>query len=772
MNALLLYLLKTVLCAALLYGYYFVALRNRQFHQWNRFYLLLIPPLSLLLPLLRFEIQRPAEAAPALPVRLLQVVSDGNAFVDATVPPSRGLDPNVLAYCIYTVVALGLLLHFARGIWALQRLARRYPARRVDDVDFIVAPVPGTPFSFFRRVFWNPAIDASSDKGRQILQHELVHVREGHSADKVLLQAVLVLCWFNPVFWLLRAELHLVHEFIADRQSVRGRDAGTLAALILQAAYPGQYGSLVNPFFHRAIKRRLYMLNQSQKARVQYFGRVAALPLLALVGFAFAVRAQKQTPVVTTTNPQKFTVVIDAGHGRMPDGSWSGASRNGVTEDQITLSVAQRVKALNTDPNLRIELTRSNDAVTDLHQRAAIAKQLGAQLFLSLHVDAAPGPNGTDGSQSGIRILLSRDSAKFTQSRVFGSLLARTLTEVYATSQKLEQRNGGVWVLDQSPCPAALVEMGNLENPKDRAFFSTSANQERLAHELLNAITDYRGVAQGAAQAQQTTAQNEPDTTQRAQLMAYLSGRLAELRRQPAKGAESKQLRQQIRVLEERLAALQNGQSADSYSVNEDGTVTVATAEGKQTMNAADAKRRGYLNDIAPNGNPAGKTTASEDIRSIDIGRGSDVTVNYNNGQQETVSSSDAVRSGLLNNVDGIVTKPNVVRSPEPAGTVSAQPIVVNLKSGDTLSLEVYKALPLQAILSPEGYTLESCTLSGDLKNGDIRDAPMTGGQISTAMRTIQAEAWSGQVITIDHRRVRTKDGELKKLPAIVFFIR
>ena len=52
MTVLLSYLCKVIICSAVLYGYYYVALRNNRFHQWNRYYLVLITILSLLTPLL------------------------------------------------------------------------------------------------------------------------------------------------------------------------------------------------------------------------------------------------------------------------------------------------------------------------------------------------------------------------------------------------------------------------------------------------------------------------------------------------------------------------------------------------------------------------------------------------------------------------------------------------------------------------------------------------------------------------------------------------
>ncbi|TCZ68400.1 M56/M15 family metallopeptidase [Flaviaesturariibacter aridisoli] len=698
MSSLFPYLLKTVLCAALLYGYYWLALRNRVFHQWNRFYLLLIVPLSLLLPLARIEVTRPAATAAELPVRLLQVVSDGNAYVETVVPQTRGFDPMTAVYCIYTVVALVLLFRFGRSLLALLRLARRYPAQRVGEVDFILVPVPGTPFSFFRRVFWNPALDPSTEGGQQILQHELVHVRERHSFDKLLLQAALVLCWFNPIFWLLRNELHLVHEFIADERSVRDRDAGTLAALILQAAYPEQYAGLTNPFFHRAIKRRLYMLNQLQKTRVRYFGRVAALPLLGLIAFTFAVRAQKSEPVVVTqTNSEKFTVVIDAGHGRMADGGWNGARSNGVTEDQLVLDLAQRIKALNADPNLNIVFTRADENIVDLKERPEIARRAGARLFLSLHVDQYVVSNGPlTGAPEGFSVYVSADTGVRAGSRLFGSALQQSLTKVYPTDGQL--RNLGAWVLKNSPCPAALIELGYIDKDADRAFLTKDSNRDRIAQAILNSIAAYR--------------QQVPNA------------------------------------------------SADVLPAK-------ATSDVSPAAPAADLRPVQAPADVRASGPAA---APADVIESVDVNPDRSVTLVYGSGRKDSMSASDAVALGYLNNIDGIVTP--VRSSQNPRSAVPLKPVVIGLKSGDTLSVEIARALPVQAIISPDGLSIESCTLTANMSNGEIWEAPMKDRQTTTQMKRLLQQAWSGMMITVDNRTYRAQDGSVKKAPSLVYFVK
>lgn len=86
-------------------------------------------------------------------------------------------------------------------------------------------------------------------------------------------------------------------------------------------------------------------------------------------------------------------VVLDPGHG----GSDPGAAAQGLTEAKVTLSLAKRVrKALLRDFDVRVELTRSSDRFVDLHRRATIANDLGADYFVALHINSGGGTGYED----------------------------------------------------------------------------------------------------------------------------------------------------------------------------------------------------------------------------------------------------------------------------------------------------------------------------------------------------------------------------------------
>ena len=135
----------------------------------------------------------------------------------------------------------------------------------------------------------------------------------------------------------------MIHEFIADRKSVKDSDASALAAMILTAAFPGHTLSLTNPFFYSPIKRRLLMLSKLQNPKVGYISRLLLLPLLTFLFTAFAVKIKENDRSSSIPRLEKqLTVVIDAGHGFI-DGKRHGAlGLNGISEDEIALAIAKK----------------------------------------------------------------------------------------------------------------------------------------------------------------------------------------------------------------------------------------------------------------------------------------------------------------------------------------------------------------------------------------------------------------------------------------------
>ncbi len=532
MQTIVFYFLQVILCSALMMAYYGIALRNKRFHGYNRFYLLSVAVLPWFIPLIKIEISKPA-AEEILPVQMFSIIADSNArFEEAFVQPGFQFSWEAAASLLYLTVSCILFIAFLIALLKIYRLLKTNSCKTFNDVYLVLTQAEGTPFSFFKFIFWNTAIDAATPTGKQILQHELTHVKEGHSTDKIVMQLVIIAGWFNPIFWLVKRELNMVHEFIADNKAVADGDTSALANMLLTAAYPKQQFALTNTFFYSPIKRRLTMLTNNKHPRFSYVRRLLVLPLVATVIVLVAFRKKEdkpvtislatavekvagsiagftEKPVVTNETPttvpksvkliKSYTVVIDAGHG----GQDGGADVDGIDgktfEKDINLSIAKLVKQSNKNTNINIVLTRETDIYQHPTEKVAFAKEKQPDMLITLHCNSAAriktGNTFKENPASGIEIILSKDSNYTQQNTALINNLATSLKPV-EKNISMKKRQIGVWIIDHNNFPSTLIEMGYITNSNDLKNLKDRAYQQQLANGILGGIENYFGNAE------------------------------------------------------------------------------------------------------------------------------------------------------------------------------------------------------------------------------------------------------------------------------------
>ncbi len=487
------YLLKVLLCSGILLGYYWFMLRNKIYHHYNRFFLLASVILSLVLPLLEINIRHYADEPKSQAIQLLQVVSSSDEYINGIAEHSMPeyFTLSQLLTAGYFIISMIFLVGFIRVLWIIRTLIYKYRGQVVERFFFVNTDAKGTPFSFLNYIFWNEAIDLDSTTGRQIFRHEVAHVQEKHSYDKLFINSVLIFFWCNPFFWLIRKEINMIHEFIADKKAVEDNDTAGFAAMILQAAYPKHRFELTNNFFYSPIKRRLLMLTKNQNPKVSYFSRILVLPLAVLVFAAFTLKTK------TIILPQQggadagrhITVVIDAGHGGKDAG---GFGKDGILEKDMSLAIVQKIKELNTNSNVDILLTRETDVYLSPQERADFARVKNADLFVSIHLDSAPASESE--SKNGMSVFIAREEfGNAKSSRQLASAVIGSFKNNYALAvpDNPMQRKVGIWVLQANDCPAVLIEAGYISNSKDAAYLRTEAGKEAIARNVLAAINNF-----------------------------------------------------------------------------------------------------------------------------------------------------------------------------------------------------------------------------------------------------------------------------------------
>lgn len=328
------YLLKVILVSGILTGYYWVSLRNKRFHHYNRFYLVGALLLSWGLPLLNLQwfYLAPEPASPIHQVAKLIYFSP-NTLNAST------MSWDELVGVALIVVAGILVIAFLRGIAQLFLIKSKGRVTPMDRFDFIETSVEDAPFSFFRNLFWKKECALNDENGQRMLHHEITHIEQYHSFDKVLATLSTCLAWMNPFFWLIRKELEVVHEFIADEAAITNNDASQLAEMLLAAQFSPTLFSNGQSFFYSSIKRRILMLTASKKTSYSYARRLLVLPITlgALALLSFTIRNKqsetKQFLSITGTSPAIFLDTIPAQFRDLTTGKLKGNYQIEIQDD-------------------------------------------------------------------------------------------------------------------------------------------------------------------------------------------------------------------------------------------------------------------------------------------------------------------------------------------------------------------------------------------------------------------------------------------------------
>jgi hypothetical protein len=273
------YLLEMVLVSGMLTAYYCIALRNRRLHGYNRAFLLGTLVLGGVLPLVSFDwLSFDFSQRPAIYTAWTRMTPASRVVGGEFSWMSAGL-------VIGGIVSLVLLGITARRVLTIYRLRRQETARRMKGFWFIETDDQRAPFSFFDNLFWQRGQPREDEVHDRILRHELAHIEGRHSWDGLFTQVLCCVFWMNPFFWIIRRELGVVHEFIADAAAGMEGDAEGLARMLLQSVNEGRFLQPEHGFFQSPIKRRLVMLNNQHGSRHRAWrmGLVAPVVLALMV---------------------------------------------------------------------------------------------------------------------------------------------------------------------------------------------------------------------------------------------------------------------------------------------------------------------------------------------------------------------------------------------------------------------------------------------------------------------------------------------------------
>ena len=315
------YLLKTIICSALLLVVYFMFLEKEKIHRFNRFYLLVSVIISFTAPLITVTTQ--ADVSDIIVEQQRPIVSyiessrqyltdeSSTEFV-STIEPTidnvaitevenvkqtntiRAVLPNILVI-LYVSVSLFMLLRFAISLTKIRRKVIKNRSVTYSKAQLILTNDKLVPHSFFRYIFIDESDYQSSAIETEILNHELVHITQRHTLDIIFIELLLIVAWINPFILLYKMAIKLNHEFLADQGVVcKTTDTKKYQLLLLNKASLVSSLPLTSSFNYLITKKRLIMITKKTTLRVAIIKQMATIPLMLISLFVFSTKVTAQ----------------------------------------------------------------------------------------------------------------------------------------------------------------------------------------------------------------------------------------------------------------------------------------------------------------------------------------------------------------------------------------------------------------------------------------------------------------------------------------------
>ena len=297
------FLLATTLVLTLLYVPYTLLLRKEHFFRQNRFTLLAILALSLVLPFCDVHALYPGEllaglfSKPALePEAIVEFSSTEQIASTTPLEPIEFTEAHIRPLGIMPwlcqLYVMGTLIALAIRLWQFARMRRliRKGCLWSDTEDGITIHCHAedvAPCSWMRHIVISEH-DYRHHR-HEILLHEKGHVRCLHSWDILLLTLVQTIQWYNPFAYMLGASLRDVHEYEADDYVLRqGVTASEYQTLLLKTAVGNSVYAFANNFNHSLIKNRIVMMKNKKSNLWSRYKALYILPLVVVLLCAFA----------------------------------------------------------------------------------------------------------------------------------------------------------------------------------------------------------------------------------------------------------------------------------------------------------------------------------------------------------------------------------------------------------------------------------------------------------------------------------------------------
>ena len=322
MDAFTLYLLKSFIWITGFALIYILFLRNERFFLLNRIYLISGILVSFFFPLItvHYTIELPVIDINQTGINQTGVSQVEN-YVRSTLPEStQSFFPSIklLILLLYLIGILFQTFRILRQTILVFRVVKMAEPNNVGPTRLIRTTEFPASFSFFNCIFVNHSItDAETE---EIVNHELVHIRQMHWFDVMLAELLCIFQWFNPFVWIYVRLLRQNHEYLADKAALqRSSNPAIYKAALLNQIFSSPVLILTNSFNYSLNKKRFEMMKKINRSPYRKMKLLLVLPVFAIVLYSFAKPEIRYSSIgVNTRNQTTDSINVAKSHAQQP----------------------------------------------------------------------------------------------------------------------------------------------------------------------------------------------------------------------------------------------------------------------------------------------------------------------------------------------------------------------------------------------------------------------------------------------------------------------
>ena len=325
MNNILLYIIQITLIFSILYILYILILSKLTFHNFNRFVLMLLLPVSIIIPFL-------SSLFPAISNSIIEIPLLEHITFDNVNNKSQTIESSItnISFNYFTALIttywLVCSIYLLRVLFIIRRLfvlKNNSIIQQKNGYQLIITNVSEI-FSYFNWIFI-PKNNIQQNNS-PILEHEKAHIQLKHSWDVILTEVYIAFFWFNPLCRFYRKSLKSVHEFQADKNVLeKGIKTSQYMELLMQSIEVQKPNNLYNYFNQPILKKRITMMTKPKSNRLSKLKYILFLPICVFLIFAFTSPITKDNKYLNILEVSEF---IKAAPSLFPV---QGATKNDIS---------------------------------------------------------------------------------------------------------------------------------------------------------------------------------------------------------------------------------------------------------------------------------------------------------------------------------------------------------------------------------------------------------------------------------------------------------